>query len=70
MIVSVISDDATVCDTLLNIGGKTPADGNNAIKLPFSAKVTRYAGKNMRVRVSTRIARGDNMGSTTSGQEF
>ena len=68
LIVSVISDDATVCDTLLNIGGKTPADGNNAIKLPFSAKVTRYAGKNMRVRVSTRIARGDNMGSTTSGR--
>lgn len=68
MIVSVISDDATVCDTLLNIAGKTPADGSNAIKLPFSKKINRYAGKNVMVRVSTRIARGDNMGSTTSGR--
>ena len=68
MIVSVISDDATVCDTLLNIAGKTPADGSNAIKLPFSKKINRYAGKNVMVRISTRIARGDNMGSTTSGR--
>lgn len=68
MMVSVISDDATVCDTLFTVSGKTVADGYNPVYLNFSKQFNRFAGKNVRVRISTRINRSDNMGSTTSGR--